>query len=86
MRKLYDDFEDYELDDSETLRRVLREQAREELRFASRRRRAKTKKYPSGTLDFDDELETDDHFGDYEDFDDYDEDEFDSYAGVTDWR
>ena len=86
MRKVYDDFEDYDLDDSEMLRRVLREQAREELRFASRRRRGKANKYPPSGFDFDDELELEDDLPGCEDFDDYDEDEFDSYAGMTDWR
>lgn len=83
MRKDYDDFDDYDLDDSETLRRILREQAREELRFASRRRKGVSNKYRSDAFEFDDD-DFDDDFGDVEDYEDYDADEFDSYA--ADWR
>lgn len=77
MRTLYDDFDDFEFDDNETLKRMLREQAREELRNASRRRRGPGTKQRWND-EFDDELD-DFEDDDYEDFE-YDEDEFDQYA------
>lgn len=83
MRKSYDDFEDYELDESESLRRALREQAREELRFASRRRKKAPAKYRPDLFDYEDD-DFGDGFDDADNYEDYDADEFDAYA--ADWR
>ncbi len=86
MRKVYDDFEEFELDDNEIVRRIMREQAREEMRMASRRRKGPASRYPSNGYDYDDESDLDDDYDDFAEYEDYDEDEFDSYAGASDWR
>ena len=81
MRPLYDDFDEFEFDDSIAVKQMLREIEREQIRMASRRKHGPGKKKR-----WDDDA--DDDFGDYEDYedfeeyDDYDEDEFDSYARV----
>jgi hypothetical protein len=82
MRPLFEDFDEFDFDDSPSVARLLREQRLEESRFASRRAHG-----PKHKRHFDDD-EYDD-FGNYEeyddydkDYDDYDEGEFDSYAGI----
>lgn len=84
MRPLYDDFDEFEFDDSAAVKHMLRELQREEVRMASRRRHG-----PGVKKRWDDDFEDDDYddFEDYEDvdeYDDYDDDEFDSYATVND--
>ena len=77
MRPLYDDFEDYELDDSAVMDRFRREQAREQRRLAHRRAYGTAGRHRNND-DYDDFED----YEDYEDFDDYDEDEFDEHAGL----
>jgi hypothetical protein len=87
MPKGYDDIDEFEFNDNEIVQRMLREQAREERRMASRRRKGPGNgRHPEDDLDFDDE-DYDDDFDDDDDddYDDYDEDEFDEYAGDN-WR
>lgn len=83
MHKSYDDFDDFDFDDREVVRRMLQEQAREELRMASRRRKGAADKYRWDRFDVDSD-EPGNEFDDLDDYSDYDEDEFDSYA--EDWR
>lgn len=66
MRSFYDDYEDFDFAGSAAVRRILREQMREEQRLLGRRHR--------GPGD-EDEYEYDDA----EDYGDYDEAEFDEY-------
>jgi hypothetical protein len=66
MRPLFEDFDEFDFDDSPSVARLLREHRLEESRFASRKSHGPKHKRP-----FDD--------GDY---DEYDEREFDSYAGI----
>jgi hypothetical protein len=79
MRPTYDDFDDFEFDDNDLVSRIIREQEREERRFASKRQRGKASKrrreYFDSQEDFDD-------FESYEEFIDYDDDEFDAYSGI----
>lgn len=85
MRPPYDDLDGYEFADSLAVRRILREQRREELRFAKRRgprdpdesgfRDHKRNHYVDNTFD--------DDYEDYEDYDEYNDDEFDSYSGIS---
>ena len=65
MHSIYDEYEDFDFAGSAAVRRILREQMREEQRLAGRRQHG-----PG------DEYDEDDDYGDY---DDYDEDEFDNY-------
>ena len=67
MRRLYDDFEEFDFADSATVGRILREQRREERRFASRR-------YHGPALE--------DRADDTEYYADYDDAEFDKYSGI----
>jgi hypothetical protein len=83
MRPIFEDFDEFDFDDSPSVARLLREQRLEDSRFASRRYHG-----PKHKRQFDDDNEYDD-FGDYDnfdkdynDYDDYDEREFDSYAGI----
>ena len=84
MRQWYDDFDDFDFDESGAAKRMLREMQREKARMASRR------KHGPGLKRRWDEFDTDsEDFGDYEDFqdyDDYDDDEFDSYSGLDTTR
>lgn len=86
MRPLFEDFDEFDFDDSPSVARLLREQRLEESRFASRKSHG-----PKHKRQFDE----DDEYGDFgdsddyddydsydEDYDDYDEREFDSYAGI----
>ncbi len=84
MRSLYDDFDEFEFDDSVVVRQMLKELQREEVRRAVRRKNG-----PGNKKRWDDE--PDDDFGDYEsyeeydesnDYEDYDDDEFDAYSGL----
>ena len=84
MRTPYDDVEEFDFADNLDVKRIMREQKREELRLARRRSR----RGPGDSERFDD-LESYDFrdFGNYGDtaavdYDDYDEDEFDSYSDV----
>ena len=80
MSTVYDDLDDFEFDDNEIVKRMLREQAREELRIASRRRSGpgNKRRWEDDSDDLnDDEYEYEDYD---EDYDGYDEDEFDEYA------
>ena len=86
MRPLFEDFDEFDFDDSPSVARLLREQRLEESRFASRKSHG-----PKHKRQFDEDDEYGD-FGDsddYDDYDSYDEDysdyderEFDSYAGI----
>lgn len=60
MRSYYDDEEDFDFADSAAVSRILREQMREQRRFASRHHRG-----PGDDDDFDDDFDDDD-------FDDFD--------------
>ena len=80
MRPLFDDFDEFDFDDSPSVARLLREQRLEESRFASRKSHGpKHKRQFDDDSDYDDFEDFDD---DFEDYDDYDEREFDSYAGI----
>lgn len=83
MRPFYDDFDEFEFDDSVAVKQMLREMEREDLRMASRRRRGPSNK-KRWDDDFDDDLIADNPGAheDYEIYDDYDDDEFDSYSGL----
>jgi hypothetical protein len=82
MRPLFEDFDEFDFDDSPTVARLLREQRLEELRFASRKAHGPKHKRQSDNDDEYDDFDDDDGFDDLEDYDDYDEREFDSYAGT----
>ncbi len=89
MHMGYDDFDEFEFDDNEVVRRVLREQAREEIRWANRRRKGLGDQHRPTHFDYDDSSLDDDFDNDYEEYgeyEDYDEDEFDNASGVSDWR
>ena len=77
MRPLFDDFDEFDFDDSPSVARLLREQRLEESRFASHKSHG-----PKHKRQFDDDSDYDfeDYDDDFEDYDDYDEREFDSYA------
>jgi hypothetical protein len=70
---LDDDFDEFEFADSTAVSRLMREQLREERRFASRRH--------FGPRDEDDYADIDDV--DDDEFSDYGEDEFDDYPGIV---
>ena len=77
MTRMTDDFDEFELDDSFAVRKMLQEMRRDELRKAIERKRGRTQYKPWDDLDDnDDKLDYDS----YEDYEDYDDDEFDSYA------
>lgn len=80
MRPLYDEFDEFEFDDSVAVKQLLREMEREEIRMAGRRKHS-----PGNKKRWNDEFEDefpDDEFEDYEEYDDYDDNEFDSYSGL----
>lgn len=77
MRPLFDDFDEFDFDDSPSVARLLREQLLEESRFASARSRS-----PKHKRQLDGNDEFDDFDDDYEDYSDYDALEFDSYADI----
>ena len=79
MRVRYNDFEDYELDDTRAMRRLMHERQREGLRLSKNKRR----KFKAGPRDEDwDDDDWEDH-EDYESYDDYDSDEYDRHAGLS---
>lgn len=80
MRPLYDEFDEFEFDDSVAVKQMLREMEREEIRRASRRKHGpgSRKRWED---DFDDDF-PDDEVEDYEEYEDYDDNEFDSYSGL----
>jgi hypothetical protein len=88
MRPLYDDFDEFDFDDSVAVKQMLREMQREELRLASRRKRGPGNRQRWQDEDDDDAAEFED-YADYEDsenYEDYDDDEFDSYSAIDDYR
>lgn len=85
MRPWYDDFDEFDFDDSAAVKQMLREIQREEIRLASRRKRGPGNKQRWKEEDDDDFEELED-YEDYEDYDDYDDDEFDSYSALDDYR
>ena len=81
MRPLFDDFDEFDFDDSPSVARLLREQRLEEARFTSRR--AQGPKHKRQFDEYDDFEDLTDDYDDYdEDYQDYDEREFDAYAGI----
>ena len=83
MRPLFDEFDEFDFDDSPSVARLLREQRLEEWRFASRKSHGpKHKGQFDNDEEYDDFDDYDDDFDDLDDYDDYDEREFDSYAGI----
>ena len=84
MRTPYDDVDEFDFADNLDVRRIMREQKREELRLARRR----SGRRPGNSERFDDlESNAFGDFGNYGDtaavdYDDYDEDEFDSYSDL----
>jgi hypothetical protein len=84
MRPLYDDFDEFDFDDSAAVKQMLREMQREEIRLSSRRKRG-----PGHKQRWQDEDEDEDDvedFEDYEDYEDYDGEEFDSHSLMDDYR
>ena len=73
MRPLFDDFDEFAFGDSKAVSRILREQQREERRYASR------KPYSPGDEDYLDDM---DGYDDYEEDSEYNEDEFDEHSGL----
>ena len=83
MRPLFDEFDEFDFDDSPSVARLLREQRLEESRFASRKSHGpKHKGQFDNDEEYDDSDDYDGDFDDLDDYDDYDEREFDSYAGI----
>jgi hypothetical protein len=86
MRPLFEDFDEFDFDDSPSVARLLREQRLEESRFASRKSHGPKHKRQFDEddeySDFGDSDDYDDYDSYDEDYDDYDEREFDSYAGI----
>lgn len=80
MRVRYNDFEDYELDDTRAMRRLMHERQREGLRLSKKRRKMKGPRDEEWDDDDWDEYED---YEDYEDSEDYDEDEFDRHSGLS---
>lgn len=82
MRPPYDDSDEFDFGDSLAVRRVIREQKREEIRLAKRRagRHGPSTRDPFDDLGDDVSFDTTDDFDAYED---YDEDEFDSYSDIS---
>ena len=76
MTRTYDDFDEFEFDDSFAVRKMLQEMRRDELRKAIERKRGHTQHRHWNDVDDND----DDDYDGYEDYDDYDDDEFDSYS------
>lgn len=86
MRPLYDEFEDFDFGDTDVVNKMMREQEREELRLASRRRSRPTKRQWENTDEDEDEFENVTSYEELDIYDDYDEDEFDSYAELGNRR
>lgn len=84
MRPVYDDFDDfdnYDFADSAVVKRILREQAREEIRLSNRRGHGHGSRHQSDDFDsFDDDYAS---YDDYDSYEDYDDDEFDEHYGVN---
>ena len=85
MRPLYEDFDEFDFDDSVAVKQMLREMQREEIRLASRRKRGPSHKQRWKDED-DDDFEESDSYEDYEEYEDYDGEEFDSYSMMDDYR
>jgi hypothetical protein len=79
MTRIYDDFDEFEFDDSFAVRKMLQEMRRDELRRAIRRKRGHTQHRPWEDFDGDEDSDYDD-YENYEEYEDYDNDEFDSYS------
>lgn len=75
MTRVYDDFDEFEFDDSFTVRKIMQEIRRDELRRAIERKRGHSQRWD----DFDDNDGYDD-YDDYEEYEEYDEEEFDSHS------
>lgn len=76
MHPYEDDYDEFEFADNAAVNRILREQMREERRFATRR--------ALGPRDrgYIDDYDDDEDYEDYDDYDDYDDEEFDEYSGI----
>ena len=84
MRPVYEEFDEFDFNDTDLVSRYMREQEREERRLASKRRRASVSRRRPESFDVDD-----DNFNDvesYEEYNEYDEDEFDTYSGISPLR
>ncbi len=83
MRPLYDDFDEFDFADNAIVKQMLREQAREQRRLATRRKHGPGSKRKRGDEDTEDfaDYENYEEYNDYDDndYDDYDPDEFDRY-------
>ena len=77
MRTPYDDVDEFDFADNLYVRRIMREQKREELRLARRRSGRGT-----GNSERYDDLDSDD-FDDFGNYGDYDADEFDSVSDLA---
>lgn len=85
MRPFFDDLDEFDFDDSPTVARLLREQRREDARFARRRSLG-----PKHQKIFDDDEDRsnyenyseDTSYREYDVYDGYDEQEFDLYGDV----
>ena len=83
MRPLFEDFDEFDFDESPSVARLLREHRLEESRFASRKSHGPKHKRPfDDDEDEYDDFDEYDEYEDYGDYDEYDEREFDSYAGI----
>ena len=86
MRPLFEDFDEFDFDDSPSVARLLREQRLEDSRFGSRKSHGPKHKRQFDNDDEYDDFGDNDDYDDYdsydEDYGDYDEQEFDSYAGI----
>ena len=78
MRPLYDEFDDFDFDDSAVMARLRREQNREQRRLANRRKH----KAADHHRDLDSYGDIDDLEG-YGSFEDYDASEFDEHSDLT---
>ena len=86
MRPLFDDFDEFDFDDSPSVARLLREKRREKSKQAIRKFRGpKNRRYYDDRDEEYEDTETSGQFSwsdDYVDYDDYNEEEFDLYAGI----
>ena len=80
MRALFEDFDEFDFDDSPHVARLLREQRIEESRYVGRKSTGPKYKRPFNETE--DEYDDFVDYEDYRDYDEYDEREFDAYAGV----
>jgi hypothetical protein len=87
MRPLFDDFDEFEFDDSPTVARLLRAKRRDEDRRS--RRKSAGPRHHRWVDEDDSDHDTYGGYGnyredsDFSDYDDYDEEEFDLYAGLS---